>query len=304
MAYLGRAPSTLVAAAMLFSLRQLPGPAAVYAVAAQAGGVTLDSGVGLHPFGGLTLNTAGSPFWGSWDIARAVAVRPDGSGGWTLDGFGGIHAFGTAPIAITPAYWSNWDIARAIVVTSKGADGQPDGRQGYLLGGYGGLRRWGGAPEQTGWAYTGTGIWRGVGIHFDANGVPGGGGGEGWGGVPVFGGAQVNISGSPFWPNWDIARAVAVRPDGSGGWTLDGFGGIPAFGAAPAARSPTYWPNWDIARAMIFTSKGQDGQPDGREGYLLDGYGGLPPRGGGPGAYRLPPHGTGQLARASSPSQP
>src|SRR2546428_1711298 len=138
MAYLGRARSTLVAAAMLFSLSQLPGPAPVYAVAAQVGGVTLDSGGGLHPFGGLTLNTAGSPFWGNWDIARAVAVRPDGSGGWTLDGFGGIHAFGTAPIAITPAYWSNWDIARAVGVTSKGADRHPDGRQGDLLDGYGG----------------------------------------------------------------------------------------------------------------------------------------------------------------------
>src|SRR2546428_9223086 len=165
MAYLGRAPSTLVAAAMLFSLSQLPGPAPVYAVAAQAGGVTLDSGGGLHPFGGLTLNTAGSPFWGSWDIARAVAVRPDGSGGWTLDGFGGIHAFGTAPIAITPAYWSNWDIARAIVVTSKGADGQPDGRQGYLLDGYGGRRQRGGAPGLPDRAHQGGEYLRGVGNH-------------------------------------------------------------------------------------------------------------------------------------------
>src|SRR2546428_3417417 len=162
MAYLGRARSTLVAAAMLFSLSQLPGPAPVYAVAAQAGGVTLDSGGGLHPFGGLTLNTAGSPFWGNWDIARAVAVRPDGSGGWTLDGFGGIHAFGTAPIAITPAYWSNWDIARAIVVTSKGADGQPDGRQGDLLDGYGGPHPGGGAPGAPGLPPTGPGILPGV----------------------------------------------------------------------------------------------------------------------------------------------
>src|SRR2546428_13148849 len=102
MAYLGRAPSTVVAGAVLVSLSQVPGPAPVYAVAAQAGGVTLNSGGGLHPFGGLTLNTAGSPFWGSWDIARAVAVRPDGSGGWTLDGFGGIHALGQGPHPIPP----------------------------------------------------------------------------------------------------------------------------------------------------------------------------------------------------------
>src|SRR5256885_5278675 len=129
MAYLGRARCTLVAAAILSSLSQLPVPAPAYAAAAQAGGVTLDSGGGLHPFGGLTLNTAGSPFWGNWDIARALVVRSDGSGGWTLDGFGGIHAFGAAPTAITPAYWSNWDIARAIVVNSKGPNGQHAGSQ-------------------------------------------------------------------------------------------------------------------------------------------------------------------------------
>jgi uncharacterized protein YvpB len=105
---------------------------------------------------------------------------------------------------------------------------------------------------------------------------------DGWGGVHVFGGAQVNISGYPYWPNWDIARAVAIRPDGSGGWTLDGFGGIHAFGAAPTALTPAYWSNWDIARAMVFTSKGADGQPDGRQGYLLDGYGGLHQWGGAP----------------------
>ena len=383
-----RAWSALLAATFLFSLSQLQLPAPARAATPQVGGVTLDAWGGLHPFGGLTLNTSGSPSWPAWDIARAVVVRPDGAGGWTLDGFGGIHAFGSAPIAITPAYWSNWDIARAIVVTSKGSDGQPDGRQGYLLDGYGGLHQWGGAPALSGWPYTGTDIWRGVAIHSDANGTPDGGwemdrrgrvvafgaapalttglpsapiqqklhivgaggyavakwgivqtfgsgiapywngytdwggsdvvrdivlvnptnplaqaqpvsqaatsaydgavnagGGvvlDGWGGVHVFGGAQVNISGYPFWPNWDIARAVAVRPDGSGGWTLDGFGGIHAFGAAPAARSPAYWSNWDIARAMVFTSKGTDGQPDGRQGYLLDGYGGLHQWGGAP----------------------
>src|SRR5438132_8202851 len=175
MADLGRARCTLVAAAMVFSLSQLPVPAPAYAAATEAERVAVGSGGDLRPFGGLTLNTAGSPFWGNWDIARALVVRSDGSGGWTLDGFGGIHAFGTAPTAITPAYWSNWDIARAMVVTSKGPDGQPDGRQGYLLDGYGGLHQWGGAPALSGWPYTGTDIWRGVAIHFDANGVPDGG---------------------------------------------------------------------------------------------------------------------------------
>ena len=397
MAHLRRAWYALVVGAVLLSLGHFLVAAPVRAATAQNGGVTLDASGGLRPFGGLTLNMAGSPSWGNWDIARAVVVRPDGSGGWTLDGFGGIHAFGAAPTATSPAYWG-WDIARAMVMTSKGADGQPDGRQGYLLDGYGGLHQWGGAPALTGWPYTGTDIWRGAEIHYGATGVPDGGwemdrrgrvvafgaatplatglptaaiqqklhlvggggyavakwgivepfgsgispywngytdsggsdvvrdiaivnptnpvaqpqpvspaaraaydgavnagGGvvlDGWGGVHVFGGAQVNISGYPFWPNWDIARAVAVRPDGSGGWTLDGLGGIHAFGAAPTAISPAYWGNWDIARAMVMTSRGADGQPDGRQGYLLDGYGGLHQWGGAPALTGWPYTGT------------
>src|SRR5207245_809194 len=233
MADLGRARCTLVAAAMVFSLSQLPVPAPAYAAATQAGGVALDSGGGLHPFGGLTLNTAGSPFWGNWDIARALVVRSDGSGGWTLDGFGGIHSFGTAPTAITPAYWSNWDIARAMVVTSKGPDGQPDGRQGYLLDGYGWLPRGGGADvvrymvlvNPTNPVAQAQPASQAAAAAYDAA-VNAGGGVvlDGWGGVHVFGGAQVDIRGYAFWPYWDIARAVAVRPDGSGGWTLDGVG--------------------------------------------------------------------------------
>src|SRR2546428_9517890 len=145
MAYLGRAPSTLVAAAMLFSLSQLPGPAPVYAVAAQAGGVTLDSGGGLHPFGGLTLKTAGSPFWGSWDIARAVAVRPDGSGGWTLDGFGGIHAFGTAPIARSPTYWDRKGVVQGKSVDLGGRRIIKKKRKGDMPDGDGRLHPRGGA---------------------------------------------------------------------------------------------------------------------------------------------------------------
>ncbi|HEX4579379.1 MAG TPA: C39 family peptidase [Candidatus Dormibacteraeota bacterium] len=92
---------------------------------------------------------------------------------------------------------------------------------------------------------------------------------DGWGGLHTFGGAAVTTSGAPYWPGWDIARAVAVRADGTGGWTLDGYGGIHNWGAAAPVATPFYWGGWDIVRDMVMTS------PDGSHGYLLDGLGGI-----------------------------
>ncbi len=44
-------------------------------------------------------------------------------------------------------------------------------------------------------------------------------------------------SGLPYWPNWDIARGIAIAPDGNTGFVLDGFGGVHPFGGAPASPS-------------------------------------------------------------------
>src|SRR2546428_3574819 len=103
---------------------------------------------------------------------------------------------------------------------------------------------------------------------------------DGYGGLYPFGGLSLNTAGRASW-NWDIARAITVRGDGSGGWTLDGLGGIHPFGAAAAINSPAYW-TWDIARTMVVSSRDAGGQPDGRQGYLLDGYGGVHSWGGPP----------------------
>jgi hypothetical protein len=89
-----------------------------------------------------------------------------------------------------------------------------------------------------------------------------------YGGLHPFGGFNLNAGGTPYWPGWDIARAVAVLPDGSGGWTLDGWGGIHAWGSAPPIATPAYWPGWDIARALVVL-------PDEQSGYVMDGWGGL-----------------------------
>ncbi|MGI8847293.1 MAG: CAP domain-containing protein [Candidatus Dormibacteria bacterium] len=96
---------------------------------------------------------------------------------------------------------------------------------------------------------------------------------DGYGGVHPFGGASLNSSGAPYWPGWDIARSLAMKPDGGGGWELDGFGGVHAFGNARPVAYP-YWPYWDIARSLSML-------PDGR-GYELDGFGGVHPLGGAP----------------------
>lgn len=98
---------------------------------------------------------------------------------------------------------------------------------------------------------------------------------DGFGGLHVFGSAQVNSANAPYWSNWDIARGIALSPGGSGGWELDGFGGVHPFGGAPAATGAPYWPYWDIARAIVML-------PNGTQGYELDGFGGVHPLGGAP----------------------
>ena len=73
------------------------------------------------------------------DLARAVALRADGVSGYTLDAYGGIHAFGGAPARSTDAYWPGWDIARGIALRA-------DGVSGWVLDGWGGVHGFGGAP--------------------------------------------------------------------------------------------------------------------------------------------------------------
>src|SRR2546425_2609319 len=62
---------------------------------------------------------------------------------------------------------------------------------------------------------------------------------DGYGGLYPFGGLSLNTAGRASW-NWDIARAITVRGDGSGGGTLDGLGGIHPFGGGAAINSPAY----------------------------------------------------------------
>jgi uncharacterized protein YvpB len=239
----------------------------------QRGGVSLDGYGDLAPFGGLALNRVDAPTWQGWDIARDVVVLPDGSGGWTLDGFGGVHSWGAAPPisaptysadprARAPAYWPGWDIARALVVL-------PDKVSGYELDGYGGLHNFGAAPPlQTPAYWGGWDIARGLYISLDPAGTPVGGiVVDGYGGLHNFGADVPTITRAPYSPGRDLAMKLAVTPNGNAyevlrwGVTADLSGG----------NLRPYWDGYadagsrDIVREVTFVGGDdmpqQQGQP-------------------------------------------
>jgi len=209
---------------------------------------------------------------GAWSGAASTQVSASAtrsypfSGMYSLDGFGGVDADVSPPLAGS-AYWPGWKIARA-------AHAQPGAnatQSGFVLDGFGGLHSYGVSITAAGNPYWGWDIGR------DFAFLPDGTGGyilDGHGGLHPFGvnghAAPPAAVGSPYW-GWDIARKVVVFSDGTGGLVLDGYGGLHPFGiggAAPAA--PTggpYW-GWSIARDVILI-------PGTHAGYVLDGYGGL-----------------------------
>ncbi len=236
---------------------------------------SLDGYGGIHAAGAAP-PMAGSAYWAGWNIARSIALFPDGQGGYVMDGYGGLHPFGNAP-AVSGAYWPGWDIARQVVLAPWSSHLNP---AGWTLDGWGGLHPFGGAPSIPGIAgWPGWDIARGVAILPDS--TPASVAGyqiEGYGGVHAFGGAPA-ISNEAAWPGWDIARGITLSPDASisnpSGWTLDGFGGVHPFGTAPAIPNFAYW-GWDIARGIVSWS----GSPSG--GWVLEGFGGIHPFGNAP----------------------
>ena len=98
---------------------------------------------------------------------------------------------------------------------------------------------------------------------------------NGDGTLTPFGGAPAATQAGHQWPDWDIARSVAILPNGSGGYVLDGWGGIHPFAIGanpmpPATSGGPYWSGWDIARGLVLNQAGTGG-------YVLDGWGGLHP---------------------------
>ena len=187
-------------------------------------GYMLDGWGALHPVqirgGGFPSGAAfnatvtGLGYWLGWDIARDVVVMPDGTGGYVLDGWGGLHTFGlgsgTAPPAASAGYWYGWDIARGLALL-------PDGTGGYVLDGWGGLHPFAignhpAPPAASAGYWNGWDIARGVSI------MPDGTGGyvlDGFGGLHPF--AIGNHPAPPaasagYWNGWDIARGTTLVP--------------------------------------------------------------------------------------------
>jgi hypothetical protein len=213
----------------------------------------------LHPADSPPL-AATSAF--GWQIARGIATISSGTGGYVLDGWGGLHQFGTAPAVTGNAYWPGWDVTRGMALRS-------DGVSGYVLDAFGGLHPFGGAPMLTGGPY-----WPGWDVARAIVLDPSGNGGyvlDAFGGLHPFGDAPM-LTTTAYWSGWDIARAVALNATGTGGYVLDGWGGVHPFGAAPSAVTPAYWSGWDIARGIVLT-------PSGDGGYVVDGLGGFQPFG-------------------------
>jgi len=231
---------------------QVPGPlwsgdiARDIALRPDGSGYVLDLFGGMHPIGGAPALTG--PYWPGWDIARGMALNPDGQGGYVLDGFGGLHPVGNAAPVAPGGYWRGQDIAREIVLLPFSTAQQP---AGYVMDLYGGMHAFGSAPPAWGAAY-----WNGWAIARDVVANPAGPGGwtlDGFGGMHPFGGAPP-LAGGGYWNGWDIARSLAIYNDNGvpRGWMLDGFGGIHPVNGAPAPDATRYW-GVDVAREIIAT---------------------------------------------------
>jgi len=118
-----------------------------------SGGYVLDGLGGLHPFAigtnAMPPEITNNAYWANWAIARDVALAPGSTAanvsGVTLDGWGGVHPFGSSgAISGATAFWQNWDIARAVRYSPDSTAASP---KGWVLDGYGGLHPFGGALD-------------------------------------------------------------------------------------------------------------------------------------------------------------
>src|SRR5262249_42606085 len=82
------------------------------AVSRAAGGRVVGGAGGLHPVGTAGVAAAPEPGPGPVlpsNLGRGVAMLPDGSGGYVLDGWGGMHAFAIGnhakPPPVATPYW-------------------------------------------------------------------------------------------------------------------------------------------------------------------------------------------------------
>jgi hypothetical protein len=189
-----------------------------------SGGYVLDGYGGLHPFslnGGAGLGfrelhtwgmppaVQGAPYWPGFDIARKVVIFANGSGGYVLDGYGHVHAFGIGrpapPNPTVTGYWPGWDIAHDLALI-------PGTQSGYVMDGYGGVHPFAPAGTPLPPSFIGGDYW------------------SGW-----------DIARSI----WLLPSSTLSQPRG---YLLDGYGGLHPLGAVPPVSPAPYWPGQDVAR--------------------------------------------------------
>jgi hypothetical protein len=259
---------------------------ALAAVAAPNAGAAPSTGT---PASGV--NTSGAPYWRGQDIVRGVALTHPASGsgaqpgGYVVDAWGAVHAFGGAPPMRASHYTPNRNTHNSMALAGNDQSGvvSTPGAKTYLFP----L----GTPLTESVKTCDNSSKLGVptrGISYDPLPVNGrynvnGATIDAWGGIHKFcGAADLNVSGAPYWKDWQIVYGLAVLPGGVGGFTVDGYGGVHAWGKAAIVNPPdTYWgpragiKAWNIARGIAVDGTGSTTQ-DGN-GIVVDGWGGLHP---------------------------
>ena len=155
-------------------------PATAPGTKAPYSGLTLDAFGGLHPYNpgaqnpGSNCGITGTPPCApssaalvvgqepsfNFDIARDFVFLPNGTGGYEIDGYGGIHPFSLGPNPMPPAagqypYYPGVDIARIMWFQPNASSSSSTG---YQLDGYGGIHPFNTAdnvrpPDFTDYAY-------------------------------------------------------------------------------------------------------------------------------------------------------
>jgi hypothetical protein len=214
-----------------------PGPALVpkygrdVAVRPDSSGWVLSGDGSLTPFGGAPA-AAIKAAWPGRDVARALALNPDGTSGYVLESNGTLRPFGGAA-KVTSTTWSGWDIARDVVLTPSSTAADP---AGYVLDGLGGVHRFGDAPALRNRTSYDADLARGMTL--DPSGLSGYSV-DAYGGLHPLGTAA-KPSSAPYWAGSDRARGVASLSPGSG-WVLDSNGRVHPYGSAPALEAPLVW---------------------------------------------------------------
>lgn len=288
LANLGEAPG--VAAVFTPTVTRGPAPLAVWFVDHSIGATThswsFGDGTGSNDASPAHLYTAAGNYSarltvtgprGTASTAVTINVLPATArtGGYTLDGWGGLHPFaiGTGSLPPMPtgvAYWRGWDIAR-------GAALRFDGTGGYTLDGWGALHPFAaGGPAPP--AATGGPSWKGWDAARGVALMPNGQGGyivDLYGAIHGFrvGSSALPpaVTGGPRWPGNDVARGITVLPDGTGGYVVDYVGALHPFGIGGHAAPPNVPSAWRATGSR--QAQGVAVLDGGRGGYTVEGTG-------------------------------